>query len=134
MCQQKSEASERAWNEFKEAVNRSVMKPAQYSGDIKLEWFDSWIENPNWNIETDKWFYTGGRRDINFVIRDTMAFVKSHGGWALEENEVFNIRMDGNTMHVDTVVAKKEAYDDEEAELRKELLRAQIAALKDQNK
>lgn len=123
---QKEVEVKRFLEDFKSAVNESVKKPVAYSGDIQFATIELWVRDGAWtkncdydNSDHQPGRIASGRRDLSPLHRKTIIFVNEHGGWLTD---------------ADAVVAKKETNDDEEAALRKELLRAQIAALKEQQK
>lgn len=81
------ENSTDTWKLYKEVLNSCVQEAEQYSGDISLDWKQVWVEHPEWTVASRGVSYTGGRRDLNFVVRDTMNFVNTHGGWISEEKK-----------------------------------------------
>lgn len=90
--QERSLQSKKALDEFKDAVNSSVKKPEQYSGDFNLQWVNYWVASPDWRKQEETlWTYIGARRDLSFVIQITKDFVHSHGGWISEETINFTI-------------------------------------------
>jgi hypothetical protein len=120
--QQRKKEMDMALENFKEAINKNVLKPEQYSGDANICNLGPWVIDEDagrvWNLPHSK--YHSGHRDMSKVVNSTMSFVNNHGGWDTEKKGILEIKVEFN----------KVSHDDEEAELRKELLRAQIAALK----
>lgn len=80
---QKHKQVTEALRSFKDAVNLSVSRPEQYSGDAHICQFGPWIvDNRNNTRDCGVIWFVSASRDLNDILRLVRAFVRAHGGWA----------------------------------------------------
>jgi len=104
---QKEQEMQTALNNFKEAVNHSVLQPEQYSGDADVCKIGAWVSNESVFCSGGSSFsgiiYYRGIRDLSGIPQSTMEFVNKHGGWNTKADKplILKTEMRGNTLHVD---------------------------------
>lgn len=74
-----------ALNNFKEEVNRCVVKPVAYSGDANVCVLGPWIKDGAWQKLDGT--LVSGRRDLSGIIPSVLRFVNAQGGWAVGERQ-----------------------------------------------
>jgi hypothetical protein len=89
---QKTKEVNQALEKFKDAVNKSVLKPESYSGDANICNLGSWIvDDASTAISTDYVStikYNSCHRDLSRITAETKSFVNKHGGWIIVNDNI----------------------------------------------